>query len=371
MTATPLHPAVHLAAQLVRLATDGRDESSAVALVEPRLEQLGFTSRRCTLGNGRDSIVATYPGGPPSLALSGHLDTVPASRANWTRDPWCGVVEHGFLHGRGAADMKAGVAALVVALEQAAAGGADLSGVSVILTAGEETGCEGAARLAQEGHLPPAAALLVAEPTSVAPLLGHKGVVWTTLSARGKAAHGSTPERGINALVPVARAVAAIDGLDLEVTHPLLGRATVSPNRLVAGTAVNVVPDWAYAEVDVRTVPGLGRDQVMAALRAHSSTEIEVEPLQVLSPVASDPSTPLYAATSDRCAQLGIAQADPPAATFFTDASILGEALNAPTVICGPGNAAQAHGVDEWCAVEQIEQAVLLYTAILTDRVVG
>lgn len=364
------HPAVELAASLVRLPTEGRAETRAADLLAPRLSALGFTIHRHQLAPDRDNLVATRPG-PPALALSGHLDTVPATAQDWARDPWAGEISDGALHGRGAADMKSGVAAIVVALEQAAAAGADLRGVSVLFTVGEETGCEGAASLAAAGVLPPAAALLIAEPTSVAPLLGHKGIVWSRLTARGVAAHGSTPERGVNAIVPIAEAVTALDRLDLATHHPLLGSATVSPNRIAGGAAVNIIPDHAHAEIDVRLVPGLTPEQALAALRAAVPASVEVTPTTLLEPVASDPDTPLYRAARAAADELGAPRPEPAAATFFTDASVLARALDVPAVICGPGEAAQAHRVDEHCPLTQIEAAVELYRGLLLGRVVG
>ena len=186
--------------------------------------------------------------------------------------------------------MKGGTAAIVVAAERVAALGEGAAGLELVLCAGEETGCEGALALAQDGALGRGGAVLVAEPTTNYPCVAHKGVVWADAVARGKTAHGSMPHLGENAIYKLARAVARLEDFALEADeHALLGLPTVSLGTMSGGININSVPDYATAGIDVRTVPGMGGDAVLAALRERLGDEVELEPRVVLDAIDTDP----------------------------------------------------------------------------------
>ena len=202
---------VALAQQLVRIDTAGRGELAAAQLLEGILAQAGARVELVHLGPGRASLVAyageaqTLSDGSvrPPLVLSGHLDTVPAATEGWTCDPLGGELVDECVTGCGAADMKAGVAALVVAVERFLASGGPgqvvtaphAPAIVLVLSAAEETGCLGAQQVAEAGLVPPGGPLLVAEPTANRIALGHKGALWVEYVARGISAHGSRPER--------------------------------------------------------------------------------------------------------------------------------------------------------------------------------
>lgn len=363
---------VDLAAALVRCDTAGGNEDAVVAEVAPLLEAAGMTVGRHELAAGRTQIVATGRK-RPRLVLSGHLDTVSATPASWHRDPWSGEVADGWLFGRGAADMKGGVAALVTAVARGAARGYG-DDVGVVLTAAEETGCEGARSLDQHGVLTALAGgstpplVLIAEPTATSPLLGHKGVVWLRVEAHGRAAHASAPQLGVNAIDRLTATLAALPALELGEATADLGVPTCSVGTVQGGVAANVVPDWAAAAVDVRTV-GATADELRARLQALASPGVEVAVELDLPPVRSHADDPRVVACRELAAAYGCAPSpDPPAATYFTDASVLTAALGAaPTVICGPGDPRVAHTVDERCATSEVEQMAEVYEALIGD----
>src|SRR5262249_2227809 len=138
--------------------------------------------------------------------FTGHLDTVPLGAAAWARDPFAAETDGDRLHGRGASDMKSGIAAMLTAALALAKLPQRKSGLVLVLTAGEETGCEGARYLAAlPGALPRCGALLVGEPTGNQPLIGHKGALWLAAAFPGVTAHGSMPEQGDNAVYKAAR----------------------------------------------------------------------------------------------------------------------------------------------------------------------
>jgi succinyl-diaminopimelate desuccinylase len=354
--------ALDLALELVRLDTINPPGNEAIAadVLGRRLEAAGLDVTRHEHAPERTSLVARWPGTDaerPALCMTGHLDTVPLGGAPWTVEPF-GELRDGRLHGRGASDMKGGVAAIVVAAERVAALGRGEAGLELVLCAGEETGCEGALHLAGAGALGRAGAVLVAEPTGGMPHVAHKGVLWARASTEGVGAHGSAPHLGRNAIYPLAAAVAALADLRFDTApHPLLGEPTLNVGTIAGGVSANVVPDRAEALIDVRTVPGLTGTAVLERLQSAAGPEVKLEPLIDLGPVATDPDDPWLRTVFD------ITPAEPRGLAYFTDAAALTPAYGTPpTVIWGPGEAAQAHQTDEWADAGKIDAAAGAFT---------
>ncbi|MEJ2865829.1 M20 family metallopeptidase [Actinomycetospora flava] len=349
--------ALDLARELVRLDTRGAGERVAADLLAGRLEDAGLVVEVHETRPGRANVVARH-GEQTPVTLTGHLDTVPADPAVWSFDPLAGDVVDGRLRGRGSSDMKAGVAAAVVAAEEHVRAGG--TGVQVVLTFGEETGCEGAREI-PAGALRPSGTLLVAEPTNNRVVLGHKGVLWLELRARGVPAHGSRPDLGHNALVDLARAAVRIhehDGWPGSATH---GRTTANVGMMRAGVQPNVVPDLAALTVDVRLVPGDTADAAETTVVDLAGVAVETERLVELPLIDTDP------ARVARAVEL-LGGGEPLYATYFTDASVLAGALGgADTIVCGPGEPEQCHVTDEWAPADLIEPAAEAYRRVLAE----
>jgi succinyl-diaminopimelate desuccinylase len=356
-------PVVELTRELVGIRTVNPpgDEEKAASLLAARLSDAGFSVESHDFGEGRTSLVARWGvTDRPSLCLTGHLDTVPLGRADWSVDAFAGETDGDRLFGRGTSDMKGGTAAIVVAAERvAAAGGSPSAGLELVLCAGEETGCEGALALVEAGALGDCGAVLVAEPTTNYPCVAHKGVVWADAVARGKTAHGSMPHLGENAIYKLARAVLALEDFTFDAPeHALLGAPTVSLGTFSGGININSVPDRAEAGIDVRTVPGLDGDAVLAALRERLGEEIELEPRVMLDPIDTDPGGEWVREVFGVMESLIGEAPEPRGLAYFTDAAALSPAYGTPpTIICGPGDAEQAHRTDESCSMEALEAA--------------
>ena len=363
---------LELARTLIRADTvnpPGREEPSARLLAE-RLAAAGLDVELVPHGAGRAGLIAmTRPpvgDNAPWLCLTGHLDTVPFSADAWSRAPLGAEIDGDRLYGRGSSDMKAAVAALVTAIEAAASRARPRAGVVLALTAGEETGCEGAAAVA--ARLPEVGAVLVGEPTANRVVTAHKGATWFACEARGVAAHGSAPERGRSAIRAMVHALGGLESAaPLNVVDPRLGSPTVNVGTIAGGAAVNVVPDRCEATIDVRTVPGLDGDVTERWLRAAVGADIDVRRLVDLPPVATPASDPwvaevtraFAAVTGERPAK------DAGAVGYFTDASVLAPALgDPPVVLCGPGEPEQAHQRDEWCSITRLEGAAAAYAEL-------
>ncbi len=328
------------------------------------LEAGGFGVARHEFAPGRTSLVArSGAGARPALCFAGHLDTVPLGAARWSRDPFAGELDGDLLYGRGASDMKSGVAALVVAALETART-APSTDLLLVLVAGEETGCEGSAHLARTaGALGTAGAMVVAEPTGNEPLVGHKGALWLRARTRGVTAHGSMPERGVNALYRAARAVCRLEEHRFDVApDPLLGSPTLNVGTLHGGLNVNSVPDEATIGIDVRTVPAQRNEEVRAALARVLGPDVELATVMDVGALRTPADDPWVLQVLDAAAAREGRRPAGRAAPYFTDASVLTPALGGvPTVILGPGELAQCHQTDEHCRVSRIRAAVELY----------
>jgi succinyl-diaminopimelate desuccinylase len=334
------------------------------------LEEWGFRVDYHEYDDARTSVVARAGGveGRAPLCLTGHIDTVALGAAPWTRDAFAGETDGDRLYGRGSSDMKAGVAAILLAARAFASRLSGTPGVVLVLTAGEEGGCVGSAHLARSPLLGRAGAIVVGEPTANQPYVGHKGSLKFHARFRGVSAHGSMPELGVNAVYKAARAIAALESFDFRAAkHALMGAPTLNVGTVQGGDGINMVPDWASIGVDVRTVPGMDHALLLSRLKDVLG-EAQIEMLSDLPPVWTPPEQEWMQRVTEICAQHLGARPQPRTATYMTDAANLLKAYaGAPTVVLGPGEPQMAHQTDEYCSQERIRQAVAIYEALLAD----
>jgi len=345
------------------------NERDCARLLAGLLRRGGFEVAEFEFAPERTNLVARKIFSPskPPICLSGHLDTVPLGGAQWRTDPFGGALSDGKVFGRGATDMKGGVAAMVTAALRAAARDGE-AGMVLVLTAGEENGCQGARFLAGlDGVLEKAGALVVGEPTANAPWIGHKGALWLEGSTSGATAHGSMPEEGENAVYAAARAVLALERFQFSVpSHPILGAPTLNVGTIAGGANINSVPDRARFEIDIRTVPPLTAERVLQDLRRSLGGGVELRILNDAPAVASDPEDRWVQEVFDIAAAHHRRRISVRGATYFTDASTLSDAMGQPPVILlGPGEPEMAHKTDEFAYVEKIEAAEEMYWEIL------
>ncbi|KAA9158214.1 M20 family metallopeptidase [Amycolatopsis acidicola] len=359
---------VALTRKLVGLDTVDKDETAALKLLVPLLEEAGFVVAIAEHEAGRGTLVADWHTelDVPPLCLSGHVDTVPLGAAEWQHSPF-GELDGDRLYGRGTSDMKGGVAAIVTAATALAGKTPKRAGVRLVLTAAEETGSHGARYVADSVLDGPSGPLVIAEPTANSVVHGHKGALWLELLATGVTAHGSTPELGENAIYRLARAVTALEGYRFDAgPHPILGAPTLNVGTISGGLNTNSVPDRAVATVDVRTIAGQNHAELAEALARVAGLDLRT--LVDLPSVWTDPGDEWAASVAETVRSVTGESGEPRAATFFTDASVLTPALGSvPTVICGPGEPAQAHVTDEWCALGRLAESAEIFTLICRD----
>ena len=300
------------------------------------------------------------------VLLAPHLDTVggdPSSEKLFTPS-----TTDGRLHGRGACDTKGSVAAMLTALMRIACSPARPRHTEIIFAGlvDEENGQCGSRALAASGFKADLA--IVGEPTELKVVTAHKGNLWLRLETRGKAAHGSRPDLGRNAVLAMARIVQLIEidyAAALRLTHhPVLGQATVNIGSICGGTQPNIVPDRCAIEVDRRTLPGETeasvRHEIQTLLRQHKlSATLEDTKAAPCWPMEADVELPLV-----KKFLAGVGQKKKCGVDFFCDAAVLAGA-GIPSVVFGPGDIAQAHTVDEWVSLRALEGATEILTTFL------
>ena len=370
-----ISPAVELTRRLVRENTINPpgSEHRCMAILVPILREAGFTIDEHRFADGRVNLVARLAArtaARPPLAFTGHVDTVPLGAKPWTRDPFGAEIDGARLYGRGTTDMKGGVAAFVAACLDRRDELASGPGALLLITVSEETGCEGAIALVKDRPLAgQAGALVVAEPTSNYPLIGHKGALWLRAVAEGVTAHGSMPDKGVNAVMKAARAIVKLQDFDFnEQRHPVLGASTLNVGTFHGGINVNSVPDRAEIGLDIRTIPVQAHARLRNVVAATLGEEVAIETFMDVPAIWTEPDHPwiqrVFAIMRPLLGETPVARG----ATYFTDGAPLMAALGGvPTIILGPGEGHLAHQTDEYCLVSRIDQAVEAYTQLIDD----
>jgi succinyl-diaminopimelate desuccinylase len=366
--------AVSLTRSLLRFETvnpPGRERDCA-RYAGAMLEEWGYKVQYHEYEDARTSVIARAGGSDAKapLCLTGHLDVVPLGSRKWSKEPFAGETDGDRLFGRGSSDMKAGVAAMLVAARSLGRRLAGTPGIVMVLTAAEEGGCIGSQRLAEQKQLMGrAGAILVGEPTSNYPLVGHKGSVKFHASFRGVSAHGSMPQLGVNAIYKAARAIGKLESFDFGAkTHAVMGAPTMNVGTFEGGSGVNLVPDAATIGVDIRTVPGIDHASLIARLEALVGEEAEMDVFSNLEPVWTAPEQEWVQRVFALCQPVLGERPEPRTASYMTDAAnLLKVYAGAPAIVLGPGEPQMAHQTDEYASMERIRQSVALYEAIIRD----
>ena len=351
-----------------------RSNLDLIGHVEEFLAGQGIAARRIPDASGKKaSLLATI--GPPDRAgivLSAHSDVVPAEEPNWSSPPFVATTRGDRVHGRGTCDMKGFIAACLSHVE-AFKRAATRTPVHLAFSYDEEVGCRGAPDLVKAiAALPMRPALcIVGEPTSLRVVSAHKGKVARRIRITGRTGHSAMPHRAANAVFAAARIVTRLEDMAQELSRLRYDGITFDPpystlhvGSLHGGTALNLVPDQAVVEFEIRSVPDadvasllkridmLVDEQRLSLQRAASEADIVVEDMSAY---------PGLAPTSDRRAVKAVAELAGVApgtetVSFGTEAGLYSEA-HIPTVVCGPGDMARAHKADEWIGLDELAGA--------------
>jgi acetylornithine deacetylase len=363
----PSDPVVSLLRQLVAinsvnpsLVPGAAGEEEIAGAIAAHMRQIGMDVEVEEVAPGRPNVVGVLEGRSPgrSLMLCGHVDTVGVDGMAAPFDP---LEKDGRLYGRGAQDMKGGVAAMIDAARLVTRRGLSAGRLLVAAVVDEEYASIGADALVARWR---ADGAVVTEPTDLEVAVAHKGFAWCEVETRGRAAHGSRPREGRDAIVRMGRVLHALEALDRDLQsrepHALMGTPSLHASIITGGRELSSYPDHCVLQYERRTIAG------------ETPAMVEKEMADLISTLhAGDPefeatarmtlSRPAYEIARDHALPQALARAATRACgaavpfsamTFWTDAAALGDA-GIPSVLFGPGGAG-LHGIEEYVIVEHV-----------------
>ncbi|HUR00347.1 MAG TPA: ArgE/DapE family deacylase [Gemmatimonadaceae bacterium] len=377
--AIPRGDAIALARALVEidsrnptLAPDSPGERLCASFLADVLSDWGFAVQLFENG-GRSNVVASIgPANAPALMLNGHLDVVGVE--GMTHSPFSAELRDGRIYGRGSADMKGGLAAMCAAVTL---GAGEHPAQRVLLTAVADEEYESLGTLALLDSNIRADAAIIGEPTRLAICTAHRGFAWFDITVRGRAAHGSRYDIGVDAITNAALLLAELDGLEqtrhVGLRHPLLGRGSLHASTIRGGSGISTYPDVCNLSVERRTLPGesadlalreiLGACERIRGRRSEFDAEVTLTNAQLPSDVPVD--SPVVQLLVRGLQAEGVAPMIE-GLSAWTDAALL-NAAGIPTVCFGPGDISLAHAAEEFVPVAEIEQATRVLTHIVRE----
>ncbi|MFT5125466.1 MAG: acetylornithine deacetylase/succinyl-diaminopimelate desuccinylase family protein [Kiritimatiellia bacterium] len=353
------------------LAGEGR----MAEVLEAHLIAKGFRVEKREVSPGRPNIIARFGPDKPTrtLAIEGHLDTV--SIRNMCIEPFAGKVRDGRVYGRGACDMKGPMAAALHALQpdilqRIADAGRQIMFVGCI---DEEKGARGATALVASGFQ--ADEIIVLEPTCLNLVVAHKAPCWFTIEIGGISGHGANPERGVNAIEGMMKAIHVLKQLheqrQPQIPHALLGVPTMNIGKIIGGRGTNIIPDHCCIEVDYRILPDESLAELIDTLNNQLDRLVEqgvihsskVTLFSVGSAFQTDSEAPLVHRLRAACTDEDV-HPEIQGTSWFSDAGPLSTNCE-EIVVFGPGDIAQAHTKDEFIELAELEKGHRIFTRLL------
>jgi succinyl-diaminopimelate desuccinylase len=373
---------VDLTIQLVQTPTENPpgNEKGAAQFLKPLLSKMGFKIKIVLSPKGRWNLIAErrWGRGGRTLIFNGHLDVVPAGDpSQWKYPPFQGKLSKGRIYGRGASDMKSGIASFIHALSTIDRSKLPFHQGAVILhlVSDEEShGHQGMGFLSQRGGIRGDAAL-VGEPTDLQPVIAQKGALWLRISTLGKSAHSSKPHLGVNAIEKMIKLMERLNSIPLGKEHPLLGKPTLSIGTIQGGTKINIVPDRCEIEVDRRMIPGEKKEEVLGKMKGVLDLlqsqdpffKYRMEEIDFAEPSEVDPKEEIVKKGVEAIQNVMGKKPLLRAFSGFTDSRFYVNQYHIPTLIFGPGGVDQSHTTDESVEVDALVHAAHIYGLIIIN----
>lgn len=345
-------------------------EEKMADYVEALLRKMGFTTERQYIAPLRPNLIGFHNcgvAGAHTLGLNAHMDTVGTD--GMSIPPFTPTVKDGLIYGRGACDTKGSLAAMLAACDDMLTRRLPVN-ILFVATSSEETGCQGSALLKLDKW--PCDGFIVGEPTSCKPVIHHKCHGTFELVCHGKAAHGSRPELGDNAIIKAARLLCFLQTIEIpktaKITSPnFINGCTLTPNLISGGTKSNIIPDSCTVTCDMRLLPEAGEPndnfrRIANDASAALGFKVELGWTHASHAMSTPPGNP-FVQTVVRTLQHQGLDADLQAVAYCTDGGNL-SAKGFPCVVLGPGDIAVAHSALEYAPVEEIRRAVSIYASV-------
>lgn len=373
--AGPSYTAIELLARLVAFdTTSHKSNLEIIAFIEDYLLQHGVRSHRI-VGDEKHKACLFATIGPEhvaGVALSGHTDVVPVDGQTWTSDPFVLRQEDHKIYGRGACDMKGYLACMLASVPDFKARKLKVP-IHLAFSYDEEVGCLGVRPMIAEfgKTLQTPRLVIVGEPTNMLVVDAHKGPVRWQVEVTGRAAHSSMAHLGVNAITYAARMISELERMEAELKITSRNErfdppyATLQVTKLEGGTASNIIPIFCRFGFEVRALAGVDVDAIERRLRTFVETQCLPE-MKAVAPEADITITrvntvPPYAASEgSEATSLALqltGQNTTHAVSYATEAGLFQDG-GAPSIVCGPGDIAQAHTADEWVLESEIEKCM-------------
>jgi acetylornithine deacetylase len=353
---------------------NGPGESAVSNLLFDHLASVGgLIVKKQRVAGERSNVVAMLKGSGTgrSLMLNGHMDTVGVE--GMTIKPFRPAVERGLLHGRGACDMKGAIAAMVGAAKSLADSKSKLAGDLIFsFVVDEEHTSLGTSKLVEEYG---ADAAIVGEPTRMSIATAHKGFLWIEVSVKGRAAHGSVPEKGVDAIAHAAIFVSRLSELQdmfRSRKHPLLGTPKIHTSTIEGGTHWSIVPNHCVLRLERRTIPGETTASAMKEVREvlhnikqhNRSFNAEARKIFERPPLETSPTEPIVKELRQAILEVTKKRAQVVGVPYWTDGAVISQSGTIPTCIFGPGDIAVAHSPHEYVDVNDVMRASEIYSRV-------
>ncbi len=353
-------------------STAEQGELKAAEVIEKEFAASGIKSQIDSWDNGRCNLFASIgsPQSGPAILFASHLDVVPAGDKDWQQPPFSPVEKQGVIYGRGAADMKGPIAAAVSAIKQIVEQGVQLKGQILFFAgAGEETDSCGTKKFMKnrDSQIKPAG-VIITEPTNFDVVIAHRGILWLEMETKGKPAHSSTPQLGVNAIKSMQVLLEKLDDYQGGAQqHEKLGHASMSVNKIEGGEAMNIVPQSCRVGVDIRTIPEQNHKQILADFSNIIDGLKTRLPnfdarLRVLRTVDALETNPTCDFIRKFCSAVQKKQTK--AVEFTTDGPYFA-AEGTPVVVFGPGKSDICHKTNEYISINDLEKGCNYYKNII------
>lgn len=351
------------------------NEQGVVEYIENRLKKLNIRCEFTEIEPNRQNLIASIGDGEKSLIINSHTDTVPPGNMdNWNEYPLKLTKKGDFLFGLGSCDAKGPLVSMLVAFEVLAHYQSLLNGRLIFqAVCCEET--RGRGSLAEANRGIKADAGIIGEPTELIPMIGHKGGLGVEVTVKGKSAHASSPEEGINAISNMAKVIGSLDILADDVSKridPLFGRSSLAVTQISGGRATNIIPDECRITIDRRLIPGETKDEafdeILSVINSLKMSDpdiiVSLEEKIGINPCRISVDEPIVKTVKDSIYEITNSIPEISGFKACCDMWCLTEKANIPTLILGPGKLSMAHKANEYVSLTELYTATKIYMAI-------
>ena len=368
---------ISLTQELVRVpsfSSDAEGLSAIAHVISEEMKKAGLSVELMEAEKGLTNVIGKYRGSDtaPWILFNGHTDVVPVpSEKDWVSPPFSAEIKDGRIYGRGACDMKGGLAAMLTVPKIIFSLFPEYKGNLILAATVDEEigGFNGMKYVVEQGIK--ANMGIVCEPTDLKIVNVCKGLLWLKLRTRGISAHGGMPKQGVNAIHKMSIIIDALENYDFPQTpHEILGKPSVNIGKIRGGSRPNVVPDFCEAEIDIRYLPGQIYQQIIDELNGLISDlrkqdpqiDAEVKLVRYRSPVEISIEETVVKTVGEALRRILGREPEFRGMISAADSEYLVNA-GIPSIMFGPGSDHLAHATNEWIAIDDILTAVKVYTA--------